>query len=126
MRALPLLLAVLLAACSEKPEKQKQPDPKEAGKFDVELEYKKGPHGLEYADILVGKGPFPRRGSKCVVHYIGWLDDGSEFLAEEGRKRLGAERVQVDGEPCPTGKSHFARRHQQAAVGAVMIGEEQA
>lgn len=32
--------------------------------------------GLKYVDTLVGTGPAPVRGQKCIVHYTGWLNDG--------------------------------------------------
>ena len=29
--------------------------------------------GLQYEDTVVGNGPSPRAGQKCVMHYTGWL-----------------------------------------------------
>ena len=31
--------------------------------------------GLKYMDTVVGTGPSPARGQKCLVHYTGWLSD---------------------------------------------------
>jgi FKBP-type peptidyl-prolyl cis-trans isomerase len=35
--------------------------------------------GLEFADLVVGKGSTPERGERVVVHYTGWLTDGTKF-----------------------------------------------
>jgi peptidylprolyl isomerase len=35
--------------------------------------------GLRIQDIKVGDGPSPKPGQTVVVHYIGWLEDGTEF-----------------------------------------------
>jgi peptidylprolyl isomerase len=37
------------------------------------------PSGLRYEDLKVGDGPSPKMGQTVVVHYIGWLEDGTEF-----------------------------------------------
>src|SRR5262245_24454057 len=35
--------------------------------------------GLQYADLAVGNGPEPDAGRRVVVHYTGWLTDGTKF-----------------------------------------------
>ena len=35
--------------------------------------------GLKYHDIVIGKGAQPNPGQECVVHYTGWLTDGTIF-----------------------------------------------
>jgi len=35
--------------------------------------------GLKMQDLKVGDGPSPRPGQTVVVHYIGWLEDDTEF-----------------------------------------------
>jgi FKBP-type peptidyl-prolyl cis-trans isomerase len=35
--------------------------------------------GLKIHDITVGTGDSPKPGQTVVVHYIGWLEDGTEF-----------------------------------------------
>ncbi len=35
--------------------------------------------GLQYVDIKVGDGNFPKFGDTVVVHYTGWLEDGTKF-----------------------------------------------
>lgn len=37
------------------------------------------PTGLRYQDLAVGDGPSPKMGQTVVVHYIGWLENGTEF-----------------------------------------------
>lgn len=31
------------------------------------------PTGLSYEDTVVGTGPAPAKGKRCVMHYTGWL-----------------------------------------------------
>ncbi len=35
--------------------------------------------GLEYTDEIVGEGALPQLGETVVVHYSGFLDDGTKF-----------------------------------------------
>lgn len=35
--------------------------------------------GLKYYDIVVGEGDMPTAGQTVVVHYTGWLEDGTQF-----------------------------------------------
>ena len=37
------------------------------------------PSGLEYKDLVVGTGEGARSGATAVVHYTGWLMDGTKF-----------------------------------------------
>ncbi|MFQ3663891.1 MAG: FKBP-type peptidyl-prolyl cis-trans isomerase [Chloroflexaceae bacterium] len=37
------------------------------------------PSGLKYADLEIGTGAEARPGATVVVHYTGWLDDGTRF-----------------------------------------------
>jgi peptidylprolyl isomerase len=37
------------------------------------------PSGLKYQDLVVGKGPTPKAGSRVMVDYTGWLTDGTKF-----------------------------------------------
>lgn len=37
------------------------------------------PSGLQYRDLVVGTGEGARSGSTAVVHYTGWLLDGTKF-----------------------------------------------
>ena len=37
------------------------------------------PSGLQYKDLVVGTGEGARSGATAVVHYTGWLMDGTKF-----------------------------------------------
>jgi len=43
--------------------------------------------GLKYQDLVVGKGPVPKRGNKVMVHYTGWLTDGKKFDSSVDRNQ---------------------------------------
>ena len=44
-----------------------------------ESDYVTTPSGLKYYDIKVGDGATPAAGQTVVVHYTGWLEDGTMF-----------------------------------------------
>ncbi len=41
--------------------------------------------GLKYEDIVVGKGPSPKKGDTVSVHYTGWLTNGQKFDSSRDR-----------------------------------------
>jgi len=43
------------------------------------------PSGLQYADTGMGNGPTPNEGQIVVVHFVGWLDDGTKFDSTRDR-----------------------------------------
>ncbi|HEX6668688.1 MAG TPA: FKBP-type peptidyl-prolyl cis-trans isomerase [Gemmatimonadales bacterium] len=54
--------------------------------------------GLQYQDVTVGSGPEAREGQVAVVHYTGWLTDGTKFDSSRDRNApfsfpLGAGQV---------------------------------
>ena len=54
--------------------------------------------GLKYYDLEPGDGPSPQEGQTAVVHYTGWLEDGTKFDSSLDRGEpfafvLGAGRV---------------------------------
>jgi FKBP-type peptidyl-prolyl cis-trans isomerase len=56
------------------------------------------PSGLKYTDLVVGTGPSPAAGQTAVVHYTGWLTDGTKFDSSKDRGQpfefpLGMHRV---------------------------------
>ena len=56
------------------------------------------PTGLKYQDITIGNGVMPRPGQTVVVHYTGWLTNGTKFDSSVDRGQpfqfvLGAGQV---------------------------------
>ena len=54
--------------------------------------------GLKYYDIKVGDGDSPRRGEMPLVHYVGWLEDGTKIDSSRDRGTplhftLGSEQI---------------------------------
>lgn len=45
------------------------------------------PSGLQYVDELVGNGASPQKGQTVVVHYTGWLTNGTKFDSSVDRGR---------------------------------------
>ena len=43
------------------------------------------PSGLKYTDIRVGDGPSPKIGQTVTVHYVGTLENGTEFDSTTGK-----------------------------------------
>jgi peptidylprolyl isomerase len=41
--------------------------------------------GLQYVDLQEGSGAAPRKGQRAVVHYTGWLVDGTKFDSSRDR-----------------------------------------
>jgi peptidylprolyl isomerase len=44
-----------------------------------ESEYEVTDSGLKYVDLVEGDGDMPEEGQVVVVHYTGWLEDGTQF-----------------------------------------------
>lgn len=44
-----------------------------------EKDYTTTESGLKYYDIVVGEGETPTSGKTVIVHYTGWLEDGTQF-----------------------------------------------
>lgn len=56
------------------------------------------PSGLQWQDVETGKGPLASPGRTAVVHYTGWLEDGTQFDSSRDRGQpfsfsIGAGRV---------------------------------
>ena len=68
-------LAVVAAACSQSPSPS-------AGGGGNEVTT---PSGLKYTDVKEGTGAQPRAGQTAVVHYTGWLLDGTKFDSSKDR-----------------------------------------
>ena len=64
----------------------------------AEPEPVKTPSGLQYIDLVTGDGREAHVGETAIVHYTGWLEDGTKFDSSVDRGdpfsfRLGAGRV---------------------------------
>lgn len=44
------------------------------------------PSGLQYVDLVVGKGPMPKDGDTVLVHYTGTFTNGKVFDSSEGKQ----------------------------------------
>ena len=45
------------------------------------------PSGLQYIDLVMGKGKVAKTGDLAVVHYTGWLKDGTKFDSSKDRNK---------------------------------------
>ena len=85
------------AVTSEK--EQAEPAPKTSGPHQFsEDEYEVTPSGLQYVIFEKTNGPRPQSGDVVVVHYTGWLTDGTKFDSSYDRDEpfsfvLGARQV---------------------------------
>lgn len=64
----------------------------------AEADYTVTASGLKYIDLIEGTGPSPASGANVVVHYTGWLTDGTKFDSSLDRGQpfvfpLGQRRV---------------------------------
>ena len=88
---------------SEPPPAEVAPDTAAAATYAPELDvdlttFQRTPTGLYIKDLTVGGGPEATPGTTAVVHYTGWLPDGTEFDSSVGRNEpvgfsLGAGQV---------------------------------
>ena len=44
--------------------------------------------GLRYRDLREGDGPTPKAGDMVMVHYTGWLTDGTQFDSSRAEGRV--------------------------------------
>ena len=71
-----ITVAAVAAACSQSP----SPGAGAGGGNEVTT-----PSGLKYTDVKEGTGAQPRAGQTAVVHYTGWLLDGTKFDSSKDR-----------------------------------------
>jgi len=51
------------------------------------------PDGLEYWDIKVGTGKVAEKGRTAIVHYTGWLTNGTKFDSSVGKAPFPVENL---------------------------------
>jgi peptidylprolyl isomerase len=89
MKVISRMCAVLLAACAvtiasgATAQKPKPKAPASKGKTTTE-KFVKTKSGLQYRDIVVGKGASPKMGDTVKVHYTGWFTNGKQFDSSRG------------------------------------------
>ncbi len=101
-RVIIALLALSLAILGCK-KAEKQPEEKATAPSVEETQVEPGKtvitaSGLNYVDLVVGTGTVAEAGKTVVVHYTGWLEDGTKFDSSVDRNKpfefqLGAGRV---------------------------------
>jgi FKBP-type peptidyl-prolyl cis-trans isomerase len=83
MRRSIIALIAILSACGEGESKSGAAG--DAG-FQVDsAALTKTPTGLQYQDVVVGTGDEATAGKVAVVHYTGWLTDGTKFDSSRDR-----------------------------------------
>jgi FKBP-type peptidyl-prolyl cis-trans isomerase len=53
------------------------------------VQWQQTPSGLKYAELVIGTGASPKDGLVAVVHFTGWLADGTQFDSSRTRKPFG-------------------------------------
>jgi FKBP-type peptidyl-prolyl cis-trans isomerase len=74
--------AAAARAQPETPAKSGGPPP-----LPVMVQWHTTPSGLQYAEVKAGSGAAPKDGQVAVMHFIGWLDDGTQFDNSRDRKK---------------------------------------
>jgi FKBP-type peptidyl-prolyl cis-trans isomerase FkpA len=128
-----LILAALVACGDDTPGDEEreiydtEPPPAEVGpdtaaaatyapELDVDLAtFERTPSGLYVKDLTTGGGPAVAPGQTAVVHYTGWLPDGTQFDSSRDRNEpfafpIGAGQVIAGWEEGVAGMSVDGRR----------------
>ena len=82
-----IMLALVLVACDDSEKKGAEMKAETEAKEVTEEKVVTTPSGLKYVDIAEGKGATPVTGDKVVVHYTGWLEDGTKFDSSHDRNQ---------------------------------------
>jgi FKBP-type peptidyl-prolyl cis-trans isomerase FkpA len=79
-----LALAVVVSACSQFGTAAAPNTTTSSGAKAAEVSM---PDGLKYTDDQIGTGAEAQRGKTVVVHYTGWLTDGTKFDSSKDRNQ---------------------------------------
>jgi FKBP-type peptidyl-prolyl cis-trans isomerase len=85
MKVVPLLIAAtvligaLTAGAAHGQKSKAKPGPSAPKSGQTKEKWVKTKTGLQYLDLVVGKGKSPKMGDKVKVRYTGWLMNGKEF-----------------------------------------------
>ena len=81
-----VLVAALTMACERKPDAGTAATGTTGEKAPaMEAKMETTASGLQYTDTKVGTGASPKTGQTAVVHYTGWLLDGTKFDSSRDR-----------------------------------------
>ncbi len=82
--------------------------------------------GLHAADVMhvVGQSVLRERLFHVVETFGAHLDHRAQLFVEQHRQRIVTETVEIDVHAAVTGEGHLRQRHQQAAVGAVVVSQQ--
>jgi peptidylprolyl isomerase len=76
-----LVLATQISSCTKKDTQNQagQNTPQATASASGQKSMVKTPSGLQYEDLVPGSGASPSPGKTVIVHYTGWLTNGTKF-----------------------------------------------
>ncbi|MFC1851934.1 FKBP-type peptidyl-prolyl cis-trans isomerase [candidate division CSSED10-310 bacterium] len=80
-----LLSLLLIFGCTRQPSKPEPPQQSTPKKVYIKHEEQTLPSGLKILDFETGQGREAQAGNTVVVHYSGWLRDGTKFDSSYAR-----------------------------------------
>jgi len=96
----PTVAAALALVCAAAAAAEPTPAAKPSGPppLPAMVQWHDTPSGAKYAEVVVGTGASPGEGQTVVVHFTGWLNDGTQVDESRGRGKpfgfqLGAGQV---------------------------------